>query len=155
METVCLLTAGGVEKARIAEILGCHPYRVGAVLKKRANKDRVAQLKGEMLKHEVEQHFGLMRMLPKSREVIGRALDGSEKVRVETAKWLHESVIAKPAQKQELRIQGRVEHDLKPLIEQMGKQIEVFRERAQNSKALERVKIGTAALVRQLPSGEE
>jgi hypothetical protein len=157
LELTCLLASEGLDAEGIAQMMGID--RVGAVkrvLKTKAGRIKIAQLKGEVMREELLHRHELARMLPKGRKVLNEAMDtGNTKERSQVAQWLHEAVVTKPAQKHEHRIEAKIEHDLTPLFQQMGEHLAVLRQATQKRDVLDRVKLATEQDVRALSSGDE
>lgn len=148
-EAACKMAAMDVSPERIAAILETKLSLVTREFRRKSSQRRVEALKGELVLREVEQHFGLMGMLPKARKVLDGGLDtGDTKTRTQIAQWLHEATISRPTVKTQLTIQGKVEHDLAPLFAQMGEHLAALRDHNRGRDPLARVQIGSAALVR-------
>lgn len=146
-----MLAAEGEPIERIMSILGKPRRAVKRIIGSKLGKQRIDQIRGELILAEVKQKYGLARLLPKARTVLEEALyQGDSRTRPKVAQWLHEAVISKPAVKNELKIQGVIQHDLAPLFEQMGDHLRALREANSSRDPLARVKVGTASLVRQM-----
>ena len=157
-ETACKLMSQGYDNQRVAEILCCKPYTIDRLRRSRPGKARILQLKHFLTKVEVEQRFGLAEMMPKARAVLGGVLEvGNARERAQTAQWLHEQVVTKPAVKHEHKIQGRLEHDLGPVFQQMGEHLAALR-KANEEDSRQRpneIEVGSEKLVRMLPETTE
>jgi len=157
LEAACHMHVRGIDAATIAAAIDSTERRVEAALRRRPVKKRLEQLRGEVVLREVQHHFGLHELLPKGRKAIDDALyQGNAKVRSDVGRWLHEVLVGKPTEKRELTVQGRVEHDLSPVLGQIQQHLTAIREANQGRDPLSRVRQGDEVVVRpQLPSGEE
>jgi len=156
VEAALELAVAGFAPEKIAEVLGVKNHVVIRYLKTKLVKDRVREMKAAAVVGKVQHLHELERMLPKSRKAIKTVFEtGDVKETRQMAQWLHEAVISKPAQQHELKIQGKIEHDLTPVFEQIGQHLSALREANQHRNPLARVQIGTEKLVRAIPSGDE
>jgi len=157
LEAACQMSVRGVDCATIAQALASTPRRVEVALKKRSTRQRLEQIRGEVVRREVEHYFALHNLLPGSAptlaDVMGR---GTAKARGDIARWLHDMLIGRPSEKSELHVSGRLEHDLSPVLGQIQQHLVAIREANAGRDPLARVRQGDEVLVRpMLPSGTE
>ena len=158
-ESACLLASRGMPTEQIAEILWVPEKRIARTLRKPTAQARVAYLRGRHVLQEIEHDAKLRDMLPDARTAIYDAIaNGSIPQKQRSAHWLHESLVPKPVQRTESRVEvdARVRHDLAPVFGQIKDLLKTVREANESRKGWQdRVKLGGEALKRpQLGSGE-
>lgn len=158
-ESACLLAARGVDTETIAAVLAEKPTKVARAIRSPKGKQRIRKIRGSEVLLEVTHQDRMRDMLPVARQAI---LDGirhaqNSKNAADVGRWIHEAVIAKPAQKHEHKIEGRIEHDLTPVFDKILGLIETVKEvREGRPDPLRRVISGHEAMAQRkaLPSGE-
>ncbi len=159
-ESAYLMAARGMHPAKIAEVLWQPLPRVNRALRSKEGMERVAHLRGRYVLDEITHDFQMRGMLGQARSVMSEAMGvGTIPQKQRTAHWLHEQLIAKPAQRVEQRVEvdARVRHDLAPVFVQIKDLLQTVREARERSGISweERVKLGGEAVKRpRLESGE-
>lgn len=157
-EAACKLAAHGMDAESIAPVLGERLTTVARALNKKIAQRRIAFLRGQVLLREIEHGFALPEMLPQARAALIDVMQtGDLKERSVAARWLHGALVAKPVQqtRTQIEVSGKLQHDLSPVLEQIGKHLAAIRSANVGRDPLARVRSGSEALVRpQIEAGE-
>ena len=151
---MCRLASQEKGAAFIGASLRIQPPRVARLLARRVNRLRVAQLRAEKATRLVEHEFEMVGLLPKARKVLEDGFENQNaRIRLDTAKFLHSAVVEPPVERKQVRIEGRLEHDLSPMIAKISESLAALRESNQGRDPLARVKRGSEIQIRALPDG--
>ena len=153
---IARLAAQGMEVGQIASALRLKVSGVGRFLNSKRGKALTQESRAFLELTQAEHQSGLVEMLPKVRQTISHVMDfGTARERSQAAQWVHEAVVSKPTQKVDVSVNGRLEHDLSPVLETIGRLLGDLREKT-HSHGLARVRSGNdITLTPQIPSGEE
>jgi hypothetical protein len=115
--------------------------------------DRVERIRGLVLRETATHYFEMMALLPQVRHVLQGGLTSpglEEKVRIELAKWFHETLVPRPAQRSEvsMHLTGSIEHDVSGVLAEIGRDLALLRAEQAGHDPLARVRIGDEALPR-------
>jgi hypothetical protein len=110
---------------------------------------RVEAARGAVLREVAIHNFELYAMLPQVRVALqGGLLSQDDRIRLETARWLHEQLIPKPTQRIEtdLHVSGQVSHEVTGTLAQIATSLAEIREANAQRIPLARVRSGRDAL---------
>ena len=151
---MCRLAAKGHSRELIAGKLGKSPDAIRRLLGKPRYRRRVEELRAELVVQLVDHEFELHGMLPKARRALEDGFENQNaRIRLDTAKFLHSAVVEPPVERKQVRIEGRLEHDLSPMIAKISESLQALRESNQGRHPLARVKRGSEIQIRALPDG--
>ena len=155
IETVARMMVTGAPVPAIAAAIGWSKHALRAALDgHKGLQRRCDSLKGDLLRANADHHVEMMEMLPNTRRAIRDGLTSKRQdLQLQTAKWVHETLISKPAQRTEanLHVSGTLKHDLTGVLEQIGTALVKIQK--SQGKGLDRVLPGSRAIIRpQLPS---
>ena len=151
-ESACMLAVRGVDVDTIAAVLREPAKRVERALRSRPGRKRLQELRGASVLRKIKYEEKLSSLLPHGAEAIEQGLRKAATVKnaADVGRWLHEAMVAKPAQKHEVDVSGRIEHDLSPVFERIAEGLRELKE-AQRGRPdpLTRVMDGTQALAQR------
>ena len=145
----------GVPLTTIAAVVGRSPSALYHALQNDL-AGKVEEVRGLVLRETATHYFEMLSMLPQARVAIqGGIVSPNEDTRIETARWLIETVVPKPPQRQELHLSGGVALDVSTLLTDINTKMATLVEANPGGRAaaLARVRTGPDALPRPtLPS---
>lgn len=112
-------------------------------------RPRIEQIRAEVMRETSAHWFEMLAMLPQARLNMQTALmSQDEKVRVDMSKWIHEAIVPRPAQHQEVEHTVHLGDEVSGLLEAMNARLAAITSANAGRDPLARVKTGPEALPR-------
>lgn len=158
-DAIARMIVMGAPVSTIAATTGRTSSTIYAAMQSGPLAEKIEQVRGEVIRQTATHYFELLSMLPSARVAIqGGLASQDERCRLETAKWLHTTVVPTPTARQEvdLRVSGGLNHDVTGVLEQIGTALATIRQANVGRDPLARVRTGPEALPRValLPTGD-
>lgn len=150
-DAIARMVVMGAPVSTIASVVGRSPSTLYAAMQSGPLAEKIESVRGEVIRQTATHYFELLAMLPFARVAIqGGLASQDERCRLETAKWLHTTVVPAPSTRSEvdLRVSGALNHDVTGILEQIGLRLGEIRAANAGRDPLARVRTGPEALPR-------
>ena len=152
MDAVARMHVAGATSRMIGGAVGRSPESIRSALEG-SLAGKVEEVRGLVIRETATHYFEMMAMLPQVRAVLQGGLVSpglEERVRISLAQWFHETLVPRPAQRQEhdVHLSGGVDHNVTGLLAQIGTDLAALREENLGVNPLARVRTGPEALLR-------
>lgn len=164
LDAIARMIVTGAPTSLISASVGLPEAEIRRALESNSElRERVLVVRGQVFKAQVMHHYEMMALLPEVRNVFAASLRSQdERLKLDSAKFLHDSIMPKPVQRQEtehthnLNGGGVVPPEVTAAFSKIGDALGKIAEAQAGRPSFEdRVKQGPEALPRVAPQAPE
>lgn len=153
LDAIARMLVSGASVSMIASATGLTTTRVKTAINTHA-KDRIEQVQGQVIRATATHYFELLGMLDEVRTNIRGGLGSAdERIRLETSKWLHDTLIPKPTTRTDTENRLSVSPELGDAITSIASSVATLIDAKLNTRELP-IRMGLDALPRPVVDAE-